>query len=336
MTFAKTEQSRPAGVPKAANSRKGVFLVALAFLVVVLIWGSTWLGIKLAVTDLPPLTAAGLRFLVAAPVFVLACRALRTPMRYPRERAGFFGLIFIFYFAIPFFLFNYGELYVSSGLAAMCVSSECLLMIIFSIPLLRARITFGQFVAAAIAFFALGALISRAQEVEVTGGWGVAAVLTAAMMHAFVYVMIKKHGSTMHTLTLNTIPMTLAGVVLTGAGLLFERPGINAFTLRSVAATLYLGIAGSVIGFALYFWLVQRMNTVTASFTFVLFPIIAQFLAFMVEGTDFDVISLLLTLVVLAAFAIAQWQQRSATAPEPAARDSALDFQRVPHHERSF
>jgi proteasome lid subunit RPN8/RPN11 len=59
-----------------------------------------------------------------------------------------------------------------------------------------------------------------------------------------------------------------------------------------------------------YFWLVQRMNTVTVSFAFVLFPIIAQFLAFMVEGIGFDWIGMLLTLVVLGAFAVTQWNQR--------------------------
>lgn len=312
MPVAETERSHPAGGRKQRSPRRRMFLIALGFAVVVLIWGSTWLGIKLAIADMPPLTASGLRLLIAAPIFVVACRALGTPMRYPRGQSKFFSLILVGYFAIPFFLFNYGEQYVSSGLAAMIVSSECILMIILSIPILRTRITVSQFVAATIAFVALGALISHAQDVEVTSGWGVVAVMTAAVLHAFVYVMIKRHGTAIHTLTLNTIPMTLAGVVLTGAGLVFERPGADAFTARSVGATLYLGVVGSVIGFGLYFWLVQRMDTVTVSFIFVLFPIIAQFLAFMVEGIDFDWLSLLLILCVLAAFAIAQWKQRRA------------------------
>lgn len=305
-------QRPPADASRPGHPRHNVFLIALGFAVVVLIWGSTWIGIKLTVADLPPITASGLRLLVAAPVFVIACRVLRVPMRFPRERAGLFGLILLCYFAIPFLLFYYGELYVSSGLAAMCVSSECIFMILLSVPILRARVTAGQFVAATVAFLALGALILHTQGIEVANGWGVAAVLAAAVMHAFVYVMIKRHGTAMHTLTLNTIPMTLAGTALTVAGLIAERPGIHSFTARSVGATLYLGVVGSVIGFALYFWLVQRMDTVTVSFIFVLFPVIAQFLAFLVEGIDFDWISLLLTVLVLAAVAVAQWKQRSA------------------------
>lgn len=307
-----TGQPPTFGDPDPRRPRGRLLLVVLGFVVVILIWGSTWIGIKLAIADLPPLTASGLRLLVAAPVFVVACRALRAPLRYPRERNRLCGLILVCYFAIPFFLFNYGELYVSSGLTAMCVSSVCILMIVFSIPVLRTRVTGTQVAAAVIAFLALGALIAHSQGVAVTSGWGIGAVLAAAVMHAWVYVMIKKHGTAIHTLTLNTVPMTLAGVLLTGLGLLIERPGAEAFTVRSVGATLYLGIVGSVIGFGLYFWLVQRMDTVTVSFTFVLFPIVAQFLAFAVEGTRFDGISLLLIATILAAFALAQWKQRPA------------------------
>jgi hypothetical protein len=222
---------------------------------------------------------------------------------------------------------------------------ECILMIIFSIirrpcpvtwpgrrsqlpsrPMLRTRITSAQFAAALFAFLALGALIVHAQRVQVRSGWGVVAVLVAAVSHAFVYVMIKKRATTLHTLTLNTLPMTLAGLLLTIAGFAFERPGVSSFTVRSVGATLYLGVVGSVIGFALYFWLVQRLNTLTVSFTFVLFPIIAQFLAFLIEGTTFDWLSIILTLAVLAAFAVAQGRRRPSrqTAPAPQGHEASL------------
>ncbi|WP_414705356.1 EamA family transporter, partial [Pseudomonas sp.] len=52
------------------------FITSLLFLIVCLSWGTTWLGIKIAVESVPPLTAAGLRFLIAFPLF-LAFAALR-------------------------------------------------------------------------------------------------------------------------------------------------------------------------------------------------------------------------------------------------------------------
>ncbi|MFX0592763.1 EamA family transporter [Melissospora conviva] len=290
-------------------SRRTVKL-ALCFVMVCLIWGSTWIAIKMAVTDMPPLTASGLRFVIAAPVFIAACRYLNKPMTYPRKLNWFFGFIFACYFAIPFYLYNFGEQYISSGLTAICFSSVAVLMVVFSVPILRTRISATQFVSVLVAFTALGALIMHSQGVAVTSGWGVLAVLCAAVLHALAYIMIKKHGGEIHSLTLNTLPMTLAGVVLTGLGLIIERPGPEAFTARSVGATLYLGVIASVIGFAVYFWLVQRTDTVTASFVFVLFPIFSQLFSVMIEGTAFSHVDLALTGVILLAFGMTQWGQR--------------------------
>ncbi|TCO54369.1 EamA family transporter [Actinocrispum wychmicini] len=320
MSAPEIEQPRPVQASERPRGRKA--LVALAFVAVVLIWGSTWISIKFAVADMPPLTAAGLRFVVAAPVFVAACRMMGKPMRYPRKLGWFFGFILVCYFTVPFFLLNYGEQFVSSGLASICVSSVSILMIIFSVPILRARITGTQFAATLIAFVTLGVLITHSQGVAVKSVWGVVALLAFAVIHALAYIMIKKHGAGMHTLTINTIPMALGGILLTGAGLLFERPGWDVFTVRSVGATLYLGVVASVVGFAVYFWLMQRMDTVTVSFAFVLFPIIAQVLALVVEGTPFDWVSVVLMVVILGAFAVTQWNQRSARASEPQTLDA--------------
>ncbi|WP_018684886.1 EamA family transporter [Actinokineospora enzanensis] len=314
----------PTGRPGV--SRKTLWLVA-SFAMVCLIWGSTWIAIKIAVTDLPPMTASGLRFVVAAPVFIIACRSMRKPLAYPRGLGWFFVFIFACYFAIPFFLYNYGEQYISSGLTAICFSSVAVMMVVFSVPILRTRITPTQFLAVLVAFTALGLLIVHSQGVGVGSGWGVAAVLSAAVMHALSYIMIKKYGGGMHSLTLNTMPMAVAGVLLTGLGLLVERPGAEAFTAASVGATLYLGVVASVIGFAVYFWLVQRIDTVTVSFVFVLFPIVAQILGVFLEDTAFDLLDTLLTVVILGSFAITQWGQRrtrrlTAEASAPAALDA--------------
>ncbi|MEU4742600.1 DMT family transporter [Actinosynnema sp. NPDC023658] len=309
MSAPKTAEAAPV-VPAANADRKRKLLLLVSFIAVCLIWGSTWIAVKLAVTDMPPLTASGLRFVVAAPLFIAGCRAMGKPLAYPRRLNWFFAYIFACYFAVPYFLFNYGEQYISSGLTAICFSSVAVMMVVFSVPILRTRITTTQFVAVVFAFTALGALIVHSQGIAVTSGWGVAAVLGAATMHALTYILIKKHGREIHSLTLNTMPMALAGIVLTGLGFIVEQPGAEAFTARSVGATLFLGVVASAIGFVVYFWLVQRTDTVTSSFVFVLFPIVAQLFGILVEGARFDVIDLVLTLAILGAFAVTQWGQR--------------------------
>ena len=318
MSAPEIEAPSPTGTTAHAHRSRRTALLAISFVAVVLIWGSTWIAIKFAVADMPPLTASGLRFIVAGPAFIAACLALRKPLRYPPGMGWFFAFMVGCYFTVPFFLFNYGELYVSSGLASICVSSVSILMIVFSVPILRTRITTTQAAAVLVAFAALGTLIVHSQGVAVTNVLGIAALLGAAVIHALAYIMIKKHGGRMPTLTLNTLPMAVGGVLLTGLGLLVERPGAEAFTARSVGATIYLGVVASAIGFAVYFWLLQNMDTVLVSFAFVLFPIIAQFLAVVIEGAPFGWVDLALTLVILTAFGVTQWNQRRAVAPTTA------------------
>lgn len=303
---------------KESRDRRLTILLAAGFVLVCFIWGTTWIAIKLAVTDLPPLTSSGLRFVIAAPVFIAACRYLKIPMRYPRKLTWFSVYIGAGYFAIPFFLYNFGEKYISSGLTAICFSSVSVLMVVFSVPILRSRITPIQFISVLIAFTALGLLIFRSQGIAITNFWGVAAVLLAAAMHALAYVLMKRHTGQLHTLTINTLPMAVAGVLLVVLGLIIEHPGASAFTARSVGATLYLGVVASVIGFAVYFWLVQQMDTVTVSFVFVLFPVVAQFFSVRLEGTAFGTTEFLLMLVILGAFAVTQWGQRHARAKSAA------------------
>lgn len=296
---------------KGGGHNRTLIVVGL-FAMVCLIWGTTWIAIKMAVTDMPPMLASGLRFLIAVPVFAVACRRLRTPMRYPPHLRWFFWFITLCYFAIPFFLYNYGEQVISSGLTAICFGSVSVLMVLFGVPILGARISALQLTCIVGAFAALTVLVARTQEITAASGWGIGAVVFAATLHALAYVMIKKYGSAIHTLTLNTVPMLAAGAGLTTASLLFERPGLDVFTTRSVVATLYLGVVASVIGFGVYFSLVQRLDTLVVSFVFVLFPIVAQVFSYFIEKTSFGPTECCLTIVILGAFAVTLFDQRSA------------------------
>ena len=65
------------------TARSSAVVVAILFAIVCLTWGTTWLGIKLAVDTVPPLLAAGLRFVIAFPLLYLIARAQRAPLLFP-------------------------------------------------------------------------------------------------------------------------------------------------------------------------------------------------------------------------------------------------------------
>ncbi|MEV0828995.1 EamA family transporter [Nonomuraea rubra] len=311
------------------RSRPWVAIVGL-YVVVCLIWGTTWLGIKFAVTDLPPLLAAGLRFLIATPILLGLCWFRRVPVLFTRAHLGFAAFVTLCYFAIPYLLLNVGEQYVSSGLTAICFSTVTILIVVLSVPMLGTRLTAGQVVGVVVAFSALVLLVLRIQDVSVTNGWGVVTILGAAFMHSYAYLYIKKHGGQVHVLTLNTLPLAAAGVMLTIAGLLTDSGASAGFTTRAVLATLYLGLVASALGFLGYFWLLQRLSAVTMSFIFVIFPVVAMLFSAAVEQTVFTPLDILLMFLILGAFA---WTQLS---PRLGARRAAPEEPPTPAQLRQL
>lgn len=281
------------------------------YVLVCLIWGTNWVAIKLAVTDMPPMLASGLRFLMAAPVLMLVCRLAGKPILFARDQLHFAVFVTIAYFCLPYFLLNYAEQSISSGLTAICFSTIAILIVLLSVPILGTRIGVTELLGVLIAMAGLLALILRLDRVSATSGVAVLAALGAAGLHAFSYVLIKRDGSAIHTLTLNTLPVLVAGVLLVGMSLLVERPTAAAFTTTSIGATVHLALVASVIGLVVYFALLQRLSALTMSFVFVVFPLLAQLFSHFADGVPIGPIDAALILVIMAAMGWTLWGQQT-------------------------
>lgn len=289
----------------SVRDRLAGLVTAVLFLIVCLSWGTTWLGIKIAVESVPPLTAAGLRFLLAFPLFVLFVLVRREPIRFPRHQSGFFVFVTLCYFGAPYYLLNYGELYVSSGLTALLFSSMPVFILIFSAAFLRERVFISQVVGIAVGFGSL-AMIIHSQGLHLGYGelFGVVAILVAAIMHALCYVITKQRGSVLSVITFNTLPIGIAGAGLFLAGLVVEHPDLAQITSRSWGALLYLGLAASVGGFIVYFFLLKRLSPVILSFVFIIFPVFAVLIGAWYENVPVSRELLVYSALLLAGFAI--------------------------------
>ncbi len=250
----------------------------LLYVVVVAIWGTTWVAIKATVATVPPITASGLRFAIAFPVLALIiARRREVPLRYPPGQRRLFALLTVGYFVVPFALMNAGSAVIPSGLAAVLFATVSIMILLFSVPILGTPISLRQGTGVAVALAALVALI--AQQMGIGGHvspLGVLALLGAAALHALVYVLLKRDAGAISPLTLNALPMGLAGLLLCGAGAILEHPDPAAISAESLAAVLYLGAIASVAGFLAYFQLLRELGPVPLSLVFVLFPLLAQ------------------------------------------------------------
>jgi drug/metabolite transporter (DMT)-like permease len=280
-------------------------LTSSLFLIVCLSWGTTWLGIKIAVESVPPLTAAGLRFLIAFPLFLSFALLRKEPLLFPRQSRWFFVFVTLSYFSLPYYLLNYGEMHVSSGLTALLFSCMPVFILIFSALFLREKIYPSQMLGIAIGFASLFMIIrSQGLHLDQAEWLGVLAILSAAVMHALCYVVTKKHGSAISVITYNTLPIGIAGAMLFIVGLNVETPAFQDITTRSWGALLYLGLVASVGGFIVYFLLLKRLSPIILSFVFIIFPVFAVIIGAWYEGQTLSRELMIYSAILLSGFAI--------------------------------
>ncbi|HEX6434992.1 MAG TPA: EamA family transporter [Gemmatimonadales bacterium] len=225
------------------------------------IWGSTWLAIKLGLRDLPPLTFAGIRFLVAA--LLLAAIALAQGLRLPTEKRDWSLLLYTGFLSITlnYALVFWGEQYISSGLAALLSATVPL----FGLPLAHRYLsseplTWRKLGGVLLGLVGMGTVFSG----ELGNGgtlalWASGGIVLAALATAQAGVLVKVRGTHIE-------PSVLAGVQMAGGcmplllgGILFEgNPLRFHWTPLAFGALAYLTILGSVIAFLMYYWLIRH------------------------------------------------------------------------------
>jgi drug/metabolite transporter (DMT)-like permease len=127
----------------------------------------------------------------------------------------------------------------------------------------------------------IGVFIIFSRDVHWTdssGFIGMAGILSTTLMQAFALVMIKKYGQPVNPFALNLVGMSVAGVLLFGAGLMFESFSTINWDGAAIGSILYLAIVGSVIAFVTYHWLLKRVEAVYLSLVSFINPIIAVIL----------------------------------------------------------
>jgi drug/metabolite transporter (DMT)-like permease len=245
-------------VTHAANHR----LAILVWLSLCGIWGSTWLGIKLGLRDLPPLTFAGIRFALAAVLLGAVVRLRQRPV--PDLTADDWGVLAYTGFlsiTVNYALVFWGEQYISSGLAALLSATVPL----FGFPIahwyLAAEPLTWRKVAGAILGL-IGVAIVFSGELGIGGPrslWASAGIVVAALATAHAGVLVKHRATHIEPSVLagvqmagGCIPLLVAGVALEGNPLAFR------WTPLAFASLAYLTILGSVIAFMMYYWLIRH------------------------------------------------------------------------------
>ena len=258
----------------------------LAYAVMCAIWGTTWLAIKIGLRSLPPVTGAGVRFVLAA-LFLWALGRFVTGPRGPAPPWRTVIILATMLFGANYALTYYAETGLASGLVAVLFGTLPFFVFAFGALVLGERVGIMTIVGALLALAGVAA-ISVGSDTHGSLPY-VLATLAAAAISAFANVELKKFAASDPFLTLPPA-MLIAGATMTLAGAAFEHPDwVRGTSASSIAAVLYLAVLGSGIAFYLNHWLLQRLDTWVVGLSTLVMPVIAVAVGALIGGEAFGV-----------------------------------------------
>jgi drug/metabolite transporter (DMT)-like permease len=291
--------------------------VPVAWLTLCVVWSSTWLAIKIGLRDLPPISYAGIRFLVAIIVLfaVSAGRVSLLPQRrFEYVVLGFTGVLM---FAVNYGLLFWGELHVSSGLAAVLQATIPMFGMLFAHFMLPEEpLQLHKLLGALVAVGGVALICERLLGFNgLMALWGGLGIILGAASAAFSNVVLKARAIQLAPamiaawqMIFGAAPLLLIGFMVEGNPLKFH------WSMVSIFCLLYLAIIGSALTFLLLYWLLPRMTVARLQTISLITPPGAVALGWAVGGETFSLWSLLGACLVL----VGVWMIfRKGEEPEP-------------------
>jgi drug/metabolite transporter (DMT)-like permease len=290
--------------------------IAVTFVACALIWGTTFLAIRLGNEATPPVWAATIRLGLASVLLFGIAAAFKMPL--PRGRAlrgaALWGL---FNLGVNMSLLYIGETTVPSGISAVLFATVPLTTALLAAALGVETLVTRKLIAAIVAIGGVAVIFAGELGVSVPFA-GLLTVFCAASAAALANVLLKR-APKQQVIPLNAIGTAVgAAVCLVVSTALGESHAIPA-TAAAWIPILYLTIAGSLGAFVLFTWLVTHWSVSNASLLGATVPIIAVILGGLVKGEQPAALTYVGAAVVISAILIALRAPHPAAVPAPAA-----------------
>ena len=279
--------------------------VILAFGLVYLFWGSTYLGIRIAVEHIPPALMCGARFSISGSLMLVYCAVTGRNIRYSSLQLAQLAAIGLLLLMGGNMTLSYAEQYVPSGLSALIVAVVPLWFLVLD-SLLLGEHHISRRGLTGLGLGIAGSVILLWPELTKTGTlgraqfWASLSLLLASFSWALGSVLSKRWQSGADPLSATGWQMTFAGL----GNLLFAAFAGNfsrvVWTPRGISAVLYLVVCGSWIGYTAYIFLLQHVPTSKVSTYAYVNPVVAVFLGWLVMHESVDAYILVGSAIVIA------------------------------------
>jgi drug/metabolite transporter (DMT)-like permease len=286
------------------NAHRPTWKTLLAFGIIYFVWGSTFLAIRVGVREVPPLILAAMRFFVAGVVLYgwMIARGERSPSGREWRSAALLGMVI--------FVFDYGLLFwaeqrVPSGIAAVMLATIPVFMALSEIILLRTQtLTVRLALALLVGIGGVAVLMSRSLNL---GGapidkMGAVALIVASMSWSIASALARKLPLPESKVMSSGAQMLAGGVFLVVAAALFgEFRNFHPWSASREVwwSLLYLIVAGSIVGFTTYVWLIHHESPTKVGTYAYVNPIVAVLVGYFFGGEALTVRTIVGTLFVL-------------------------------------
>jgi drug/metabolite transporter (DMT)-like permease len=283
---------RPLAAPRPAASY-AVLLGTLG-----LMWGSSYLFIKIGVETLPPLSLVLLRVLVGFAILIGVVAITRTPLPRDRRTIGHLVVLGAVNIAIPFWLIGWAEQHIDSGLAGILQATAPFFTLVIAASFIHdEHITRGRLAGIGLGF--AGILVLSAQNIADLGSalgaqrlLAELAVVGASLAYAIGNTYARRNLRTAHPLVLSTGQVGSA-VVLVGALALLVDGGVTLPAVpEAVFSVAWLGAIGTGFAYIVFFRLLTGWGPTRASLVAYLLPVVAVILGVIVLGETVDALFL--------------------------------------------
>lgn len=283
--------------------------IAIPFLIVALIWGSTWFVILGQNSEAPASWSVTWRFLIATPAMFAVAAAMRRPLK-----LGAAGQRLAFFVGLTQFCGNYNfvyraEEYLTSGIVAVMIGLLLVPNTLLARVLLGQVITRRFAIGSAIAIVGIGLLLLHEARMAPLGGqvWLGVLLALAAMLCASVSNVMQGNetGRALPTVSLLAWAMFYGALVNAALAWITSGPPVIPSSGGFWAGTAYLAIAGSVVTFPLYYTLIRQLGAGRAAYNGVAVIVIAMLISTVFEGYRWSTLAVIGAVLAMAGLVVA-------------------------------
>jgi drug/metabolite transporter (DMT)-like permease len=311
-----------------SHDRSDAIKLALAFVAIYVIWGSTYLAIRYAVETIPPLVAAGIRHSVAGGIMLIWAywRGFR-PTRQQWVAGLALGALF---FLIGHGSLHWAEQYVGSGLAALLIATEPMFILLLGWMMGQQKISLLS--ALGLGLGVVGVAMLTGAELTVKGSSlvGLLAVLLGSLSWSLGVVVsprLKLPSDALGRTALPTLCGALLLLIAAGATGEFRETHWSSITVRSLFGLGYLITFGSVIAFTAYTWLLQRVPPALVATHTYANPVVAVILGWLLAREPLTLRVVLASMAILGAIVLIRRGERAVAAKSPEAVPGTVEIE---------